>query len=123
MSADMRVAFASLCPYAVDRLKRLILHGDDAIALKAVQIALDRALGTVDEIGAIYSIEAATVETDEVITVFEQMENALVHKRIPDEELKERAQEAVDAALEDIARRENIEESNPFADMLEDGMK
>lgn len=106
MSADVKIAFTALWPHAVDRLKKLIIHGDDATALKAVQIALDRALGTVDELGTIKMIESATVETGKTVPILD--DDVWMRKETaPDEALQARALEEVERAIEEIRERES----------------
>lgn len=100
---DVKIALARLWPIALNTLERIIKTGDDAAKIKAIQIILDRTLGTASDSGVIEQIENATVETDEIISVIDSMDTWTTHRRIPDEELKKQAKEAVNNTIDEIS--------------------
>lgn len=62
--SDVRVALIGMWPHAVERLRKIIVEGkDDALALKASQVILDRVCGQNADIGYIRELRDHEFQT------------------------------------------------------------
>lgn len=102
LSDEVKIELAALWPDAVTRLRELMTNDNPTIALKAVEIALNRALGTASDKGVIGEIDAAEIETGNWIPSFDDDHFGLKPETVPNEGLIDKARERIDNSRGEI---------------------